>query len=232
MKIKRIVFLIFLVMGCQSLLAQGSLYYERGYKIKFNDNEDKYLRIITWAQVQANYSDNRLSDEDKDEADVNFQLRRARLLFFGQITKKFLIMARIGLNSLNQINMSPAGVSSGSQIFIHDDWAQYNLTGNHVVGTGLHYWNGPSRLSSQSILNLLTLHNNRASSATIGLSAQFAIHIGVFDKGNFDKFQYQIALNDAVVNGLDNRNLLLEYQNEKFNVNSLNRVNLQAMIYL
>ena len=52
---------------------------------------------------------------------------------------------------------------------------------------------------------MMTLDNNRQSWATIGLSDQFARHIGVYAKGKFGKLQYRVAINDAITNGLDGR---------------------------
>lgn len=51
----------------------------------------------------------------------------------------------------------------------------------------------------------MTLDNNRQSWSTIGLSDQFARHLGVFAKGKFGKLQYRVAINDAITNGLDTR---------------------------
>jgi len=90
-------------------------------------------------------------------------------------------------------------------LFFHDVWAQYNLGEDHVVGGGLHYFNGISRLNNQSTLNFLTLDNNRQSWSTIGLSDQFARHLGIFAKGKFGKLQYRVAINDAITNSLDTR---------------------------
>ncbi|WP_309477247.1 hypothetical protein [Tenacibaculum aquimarinum] len=52
---------------------------------------------------------------------------------------------------------------------------------------------------------MMTLDNNRQSWATIGLSDQFARHLGVFLKGKFDKLQYRVAINDAAASTLDSR---------------------------
>lgn len=53
---------------------------------------------------------------------------------------------------------------------------------------------------------MLTLDNNRQSWSTIGLSDQFARHIGVYAKGSFGKLQYRVAVNEANSSTLDNRN--------------------------
>lgn len=206
MKFNYNILALFLLVGIFNGFSQGSPYYKGGFKIKFGDNDDKYVRFITWAQVQANYSD----DRAEDEADVSFQLRRARLLVYGQIVKDFLVLTHIGINSLNANNMQPVGNEGTPQVFMHDAWAQYNVSNNHVVGGGLHYWNGLSRLNSQGTLNLMTMDNNRASWSNLGLSDQFARHIGIFAKGNFGRLQYNVAINESMVNTLDTQILSTE----------------------
>lgn len=191
---------LFLV-ASQFSYSQGSPDYNGGLKVKFDEEGKKYFRVISWAQVQGVYSD----DVPDDESNLNFNLRRARLLMYAQITDKFLILTHFGLNSLNANSMSPVGKGDGAQLFMHDAWAQFNINKEHSVGAGLHYFNGISRLNNQSTLNMLTLDNNRQSWSTLGLSDQFARHIGVFAKGAFGKLQYRVAINDAITNGLDGR---------------------------
>lgn len=184
----------------QFMYAQGSPDYTGGLKFKFNDDGSKYLRVISWAQVQANYNTSETLDANQNEnSPLNFNLRRARVLMFAQINKDFLILTHFGLNSLTSATLSPTGKGDGSQLFFHDVWGQYNLGANHTIGGGLHYFNGISRLNNQSSLNMMTLDNNRQSWATIGLSDQFARHLGVFAKGKFEKLQYRVAINDASV---------------------------------
>ncbi len=188
-------------MGAQNMYSQGSPDYNGGLKFKFGEDGKKYLRLISWAQVQAAYND----DVPNEASKLNFNLRRARVLMFAQINNKFMILTHFGLNSLNSSTLSPTGKGEGSQIFFHGVWAQYKLNKDHSIGGGLHYFNGVSRLNNQSTLNIMTLDNNRQSWATLGLSDQFARHIGVFAKGKFGKLQYRVAINDAITNGLDTR---------------------------
>ena len=201
MKKASFLFFILFYFSLYSLHSQVSPDYSGGLKIKFDEEGKKYLRIISWAQVQGNYSD----DVPDDTNNLNFNLRRARVLMFSQINEKFLILTHFGLNSLNANTMDPFGKGEGSQVFFHDVWAQYNLSENHSIGGGLHYFNGISRLNNQSTLNFLTLDNNRQSWSTLGLTDQFARHLGVFAKGKFGKLQYRVAINDAISNGLDTR---------------------------
>ncbi|MGB6268789.1 MAG: hypothetical protein WBF67_07225, partial [Olleya sp.] len=85
----------------QCIYAQGSPDYTGGLKFKLNEDGSKYLRLISWAQVQANYNTDDTFDANGNEnSKLNFNLRRARVLMFAQINKDFLILTHFGLNSL------------------------------------------------------------------------------------------------------------------------------------
>ena len=183
--------------------SQGSPDYGAGMKFNLNDDGSKYLRVISWAQIWGQYnSDRPLDGNGNEQADLDFSVRRARVLMYAQINKDFLILTHFGLNSLNADSMSPTGKGEGSQLFLHDVWAQYSLGKDHALGGGLHYWNGISRLNNQSTLNIMTLDNQRQAWATLGLSDQFARHIGMYAKGAFGKFQYRVAINSASTSNL------------------------------
>ena len=183
--------------------SQSSPDYGAGMKFNLNDDGSKYLRVISWAQIWGQYnSDRPLDANGNEQADLDFSVRRARVLMYAQINKDFLILTHFGLNSLNADSMSPTGKGEGSQLFLHDVWAQYSLGKDHALGGGLHYWNGISRLNNQSTLNIMTLDNQRQAWATLGLSDQFARHIGIYAKGAFGKFQYRVAINSASTSNL------------------------------
>ncbi|NNF74559.1 MAG: hypothetical protein HKN00_05200 [Flavobacteriaceae bacterium] len=187
-------------------LAQGSPNYDGGFKFQLNEDGSKYLRVISWVQGQAQYNFDETFDANGNEnSNLNFSLRRARILMYSQIDKNFLILTHFGLNSLNSNSMSPTGQGDGSQIFFHGAWAQYNLGENHSIGGGLHYFNGISRLNNHSTLNMMTLDNHRQAWATLGLSDQFGRHVGIFAKGKFDRLQYRVAVNEASASSLDER---------------------------
>lgn len=201
MKEKIIFLTLVIILFSYSAYSQGSPDYDGGMKVKLNDDGSKYFRVISWVQGQAIYN----ADVPENTSNINMQIKRARVLLYSQITDKFLILTHFGVNNLNSNTLDPVGKGDGTQLFLHDAWVQYNIAKNHVVGGGLHYFNGISRLNNQSTLNVLTLDNNRQSWSTLGLSDQFARHIGVFAKGNFGKFQYRVSVNDAITNGLDQR---------------------------
>jgi hypothetical protein len=185
--------------------AQGAPDYAGGLKVNINEDGSKYFRIISWAQVWAQYNgDKPLDANGNEQSEIDFSVRRARVLLYSQISPKFLIVTHFGLNSLNGNNMSPTGTGDNSQLFMHDAYVQYNLgtTNKHAIGGGLHYWNGISRMNNSSTLNILTLDNFRQGWATLGLADQFARPVGVFAKGAFGKLQYRVSINDALTNNL------------------------------
>ncbi len=195
--------IIALLLITATSFAQGSPDYGAGMKFNLNEDGSKYMRVIAWGQMWAQYNDNLPADKKA----VELSTRRARILTYAQITPKFLVLTHFGLNSLNADNMSPVGKGESSQLFFHDFWVQYALGKNHAIGSGLHYWNGISRLNSQGTLNFLTLDNNRQSWSTLGLSDQFARHQGIYAKGSFGKFQYRVSVNESMTNSLDSRDV-------------------------
>ena len=101
MKNKALLMMGLFLLSFQFINAQGSPDYTGGLKIKFNEDGSKYLRVISWAQVQANYNTDDTFDANGNEnSPLNFNLRRARILMFAQINKDFLILTHFGLNSL------------------------------------------------------------------------------------------------------------------------------------
>ncbi|MDF0708382.1 hypothetical protein [Flagellimonas okinawensis] len=182
--------------------SQGNTEYTGGFKINFNEDGSKYLRMIAWGQFWAQYNDN----VPEDVSTTNFSVRRARLLSFTQLNKKFLLLSHFGLNSLNGSNLSPVGKGESSQLFYHAFWGEWKVAENFYAGTGLHYWNGISRLNNSSTLNFMTLDNNRQSWAVLGLSDQFARHLGVYIKGRVGRLQYRVSFNEAITSTLDSSN--------------------------
>lgn len=184
---------------------------DRSYKpltLKLNEEGNKYIRFITWHQI---WSEDGNLDNDVDPQSFTMRIRRSRFLAYAQISSRFLILTHFGLNTLTGSNADPIGNTStnrstinGPQLFLHGAWTEFKVTQNDAVylGGGLHYWNGLSRLTSASTLNFMTQDNYRQAWAQLGLSDQFARHLGIYAKGKFDKLRYTLAVNEPIVNGL------------------------------
>ena len=190
--------------------------------LKLNEDGSKYVRFIMWHQFWATATQNNPGSTDvngqlidgtgsKSGWSTDIALRRSRFLAYAQISPRFLILTHWGINNQSFINgatapsgPNAAGSNAGKkpQLFLHDAWTEYELVKNKLyLGAGLHYWNGVSRLSSQSTLNFMTLDAPIFNWTNIEATDQFARQFGIYAKGQLDRLDYRIALNKPFVNG-------------------------------
>lgn len=171
-------------------------------QLKLNEDGSKYVRFIMWHQLWL--------EGNSEQKSARFSIRRSRFLAYAQISPRFLILTHFGLNNLNAGNLTAnpntQSNNQGSLLFLHDAWAEFAVVPKKLhVGSGLHYWNGISRLTNQSTLNMMTLDNPGAGNSDVRLfpwnnittSDQFARHLGIYAKGSLGKFQYRISANNA-----------------------------------
>ncbi|WP_299522460.1 hypothetical protein [Winogradskyella sp.] len=175
-------------------------------QVKLNDDGSKYIRFILWHQMWL--------QGGSEQKGPKFSIRRSRVLAYAQISPRFLILTHFGLNSLgaNQLTANPNSQSDNqrSLLFLHDAWAEFAVVPEKLhVGSGLHYWNGISRLTNQSTLNMMTLDNPGGQGgasvsdarlfpwSNITTSDQFARHLGIYAKGSLGKFGYRVSVNNA-----------------------------------
>lgn len=186
--------------------------------LKLNDDGSKYVRFITWHQFWLTHTANNPGTLDVEGKEVknstDFALRRSRFLIMAQISPRFLILTHWGINNQSFINggssagsnVSSSGISNAGkrpQLYIHDAWTEFAVVPDKLyLGTGLHYWNGISRLASQSTLNFMTLDAPIVNWATIEATDQFARQFGIYAKGQLGRFDYRIAANKPFANGL------------------------------
>lgn len=210
---KRIPFIAILIclMGFPSdwLTAQEAPEVDHSYKpLKLSLNEDgsKYVRFIIWHQQWLTTSN--LTTADGGEAaklQLNSSIRRSRMLAFAQVSPRFLILTHFGLNGLNTGNLSSLGSNGDApQLFLHDAWVEFMVNKNLYIGSGLHYWKGLTRLANQSTLNFMTMDQSRpfVHWHSLGITDQFARHLGMYVKGSIDKFDYRLAINNPGRNGI------------------------------
>ncbi len=209
MKSKTIIQSMVLVMlfCCSSLVLQAQEKEEaevdHSYKpltLKLSEDGKKYVRFIMWHQLWATTSN---LDAEDAKLQVTPSIRRSRFLAFAQVSPNFLILTHFGLNGLSPGNLTSLGSNGDSpQLFLHDAWGEVKLHDAVYVGAGLHYWKGLTRLSNQSTLNFMTLDQSRPFVAwhSLGITDQFARHLGIYAKGQIEQFDYRIAINSPLRN--------------------------------
>lgn len=163
--------------------------------LRLDESGKKYIRFIMWHQLWI--TTNNL-DADGAKFQLTPSIRRSRFLAYSQVSSKFLILTHFGLNSLNPNNLSALGNDSNTpQFFLHGAWGELKISDGLYIGSGLHYWKGLTRLANASTLNFMTLDQSRpfAQWHSLGISDQFARHLGIYAKGQIEKFDYRIAFN-------------------------------------
>lgn len=163
--------------------------------LKLNEDGSKYVRLIMWHQLWA--TTNNMAVEDS-KLQLSTSIRRSRFLAFAQVSPRFLILTHFGLNGLTANNLTSLGNNGNSpQLFLHDAWGEFKVRDELYIGAGLHYWKGMTRLSNQSTLNFMTLDQSRpfVHWHSLGITDQFARHLGVYAKGAVGKFDYRLAFN-------------------------------------
>lgn len=194
-QLTKFIFVILLIGGLQSsLTAQEKT--DDSYKpltIKLDDEGQKYVRFIMWHQIWMT-----TNNLDANNLQITPSIRRSRFLAYAQVSPKFLILTHFGLNGLNPNNLTSLGSNGNApQLFLHDAWAEFKVSDGLYIGGGLHYWKGMTRLANQSTLNFMTLDQSRpfAHWHSLGITDQFARHLGIYAKGQVGKFDYRIAMN-------------------------------------
>ena len=194
------------------LEAQGTDNYGSGIKINLDTSGKKFVRVLTWHQVWIRNNENNPGSTlngEKSSGQWDMSMRRSRFLIYSQINSNFLILTHFGINNANQI--SGGGVGQGAnvgaavidgkkpQLFLHDAYVEHRIYKDVVsIGAGLHYWQGPSRMSGTSTLNFLAIDSPIFCWQNIDATDQFARQYGIYLKGKLLKnkrLDYRAALN-------------------------------------
>lgn len=186
--------------------------------LKLDDKGQKFIRLITWHQIWISHTENNpgtLDINGKVQSNTNdIGIRRSRFLVQAQVSPRFMIVSHWGINNQSFTNGGSAGtLGTGAsatgqggkrpQLYIHDAWTEYAVKpGKLHLGAGLHYWNGVSRLSSQSTLTFMTMDAPIFNWYNIEATDQFARQLGVYAKGQLGKLDYRISLNKPFAFGI------------------------------
>ena len=182
-----------------------SVPYGAGMKVNISPDGSKYLRFLTWHQVWTRYTENNtntLRAPGKLQSDqVDFALRRSRLIVLAQLNPRFLIYTHIGINNQTAVSggVTPAQDGKKPQLFIHEAVVEYKINKYLSLGGGLHYQNGLSRLTRSSTLNFLTLDAPLTNWPTIEAIDQFARGLGAYAKGRAGKLDYAFSVNESML---------------------------------
>ncbi|MGC4057006.1 MAG: hypothetical protein QM743_02655 [Chitinophagaceae bacterium] len=201
-----------------SALAQSPDNYGSGLKLDLNQDGTKFVRFIMWHQFWTTYTQNNPGTKDVNgdpqSSTMDIGIRRSRFLAYSQISPRFLILTHWGINNVSFINGGGAGtLGTGAsatgqggkrpQLYIHDAWSEYAVVkGKLHIGTGLHYWNGVSRLSSASTLNFMTMDAPIFNWYNIEATDQFARQFGIYAKGQVGRLDYRVSVNKPYVYGV------------------------------
>lgn len=210
---KKLITFIGLALISNSLYGQGSPNYGGGLKININPEGDKYIRFILWDQFwlrNTQMNPGSMVAGEPTNNTWNVGNRRARILTYAQISKRYMILLHLGMNNQTFINGGATGTSGTggygngkkTQLFFHDAWNEYAVVMpgeagkfSLSLGGGLHYYMGLSRMTMASTLNFLTVDSPIFSWPLIDNSDQFARQMGIFAKGKYGKFEYRLSLN-------------------------------------
>ena len=222
--------------------AQGSSEYKAGIKIPLDQEGKKYIRFITWNQIWMRSIQNNpgtasaVRPHPARQSGMDIGVRRARALWYAQITPRYLVLTHIGINNQTFASGGPAAAnySTGTagfgnnkkpQLFLHDFWNEYRVFAptkraptaktktehnSLYIGAGLHYWHGVSRLASASTLNFLAVDAPVWNWYNIEQTDQFARQFGVYAKGKIaTHLDYRAYLNKPFL--LDQRSAVRSF---------------------
>jgi hypothetical protein len=197
----------------------------RPLTLQLSDDGSKYIRFLIWNQLWARAIENNPGTLDVNGQPNNnsfdIGIRRARFLAYAQVSPRFLVLTHWGINNQTFNGGGvPGGGASGNpgnipvtvnpetglgtangmsskkpQMFFHDIWTEFKVVDELYIGTGLHYWNGISRMTSHSTLNFMAIDAPIFNWPLIELTDQFARQFGIYAKGQIKKWDYRLALN-------------------------------------
>ena len=147
-----------------------------GILFKLDQEGNSFLKMNIWTQIWFRAIENNPGtavNKNPEKWTLDAGFRRMRIQMFGQVSPRFTLMLQMGAN--NQSFATGGGNGTGANgagkrapFYFHDAYGQFNIipekdlltkqTNNYTlsIGTGLHSWNGVSRLTNASTISLLT----------------------------------------------------------------------------
>lgn len=184
-------------------------------KINLDESGDKNIKFGLSSQIWLRSIDNNpgtLVNGIPQTSTYDASLRRMRISVSAQLSNYYSIVMQLGIN--NQSFISGGGTGTGAngqgkkpQVFFMDAYNELAIiprkneftkkeNKNHLyIGAGLHGWSGVSRMTNASTTKLLTADLPVFNFPNIEVSDQFSRQFGVFVHGEYNKFNYRLAVN-------------------------------------
>ena len=184
--------------------------YGPGMKVNLSPDGSKYLRLLLWTQVYTRYNENNTGTlrgpNDPKSSQLDFGIRRSRMVLLAQLNPRFLIYTHLGINNQNAVSggVSPTADGKKPQLFIHEAVTEYKVNDYLSLGGGLNYFNGISRITNASTTSILPLDLPLTNFPTIDAIDQFARWLGVYAKGRVGKFDYRLSMSNPFLTNLPN----------------------------
>jgi hypothetical protein len=199
--------------------------YGAGMRVNLTPDGSKYLRLISWTQVWTRFNENNANTlrapNTPQKSQIDFGLRRARLLVLAQLNPRFLIISHFGINNQNAVSGGapgdPGGPGKKPGLFLHDAVVEFKVNKYLDIGAGLHYQNGISRMTRASTLNFLAIDAPIINWPTIDGSDEFARFLGVYGKGRVGRLDYSVSANDPFLTNISSTPDLLTTNVAQYN---------------
>lgn len=194
----------------------------KGLQFKFNESGSQYLKMNLWLHQWFREIENNPGtavNEEPQNRTLDAGIRRMRIQLYGQMSPRFLFMIQMGMNNQSFTTgggtaTGPGGAGKKPPFFFHDAYGQFNVFHEKnpetkqdnlfslAIGTGLHSWNGVSRLTNASTISLLTADAPVFNWPTVEVADQFTRQFGVFAKGHIHKLTYRVNINKPFMTSL------------------------------
>ncbi|ANQ50829.1 hypothetical protein KMW28_19380 [Flammeovirga yaeyamensis] len=173
--------------------------FKRGIRLDLNKDKTSYFKFILGLQSWWRYGEtnpgtiNNVSKEPIDHYS-DFAMRRIRTMFYLNVENKYLLFAQIGATS--------DGTYSNifQNVYFHDFQGQIRIAPKNYFGSGLHFWQGLSRLSRVGSNNYLILDNPGFNFPEVNRTDAIVRQMGFFFRGvTLGKLGYQVSLNQPLI---------------------------------
>ncbi|MGI4743549.1 MAG: hypothetical protein ACRYG7_51010 [Janthinobacterium lividum] len=206
--------------------------YGAGMKINISPDGSKYVRLMTAIQFWSRYNENNTgtvnATEEPASSQVDFGIRRARMLIVSQLNSRFVIITQLGINSQSTISGGAPGETTGpgkkAVFYLHDAMVDYKVNKYLSFGGGLHAYNGISRQSSFAAFSILTLDVPGTQWPVLDAIDQTGRGLGLFAHGRVGSFDYRLSVNDADKNNVTSTPATLTTNIAQFNPRARGKV--------